>query len=100
MLRTASYTNLLKVPALLMHGSKDPIIPELMARRSYEKLMSDEHLVSYQSVEGLEHTVNLEQLDSLSSWIADTLKVVEFVYEKNDGKLKESKGDSQKQSPS
>lgn len=45
MLRSAEYRNFQKVPMLLMHGTHDPQIREIMARKSYEKLMRDENLV-------------------------------------------------------
>jgi predicted esterase len=53
-----------------------------MARRSYEKLISDENLVRYYPVEKLGHTVNLEQLDVMGDWIDDVLGVIRHVYQK------------------
>lgn len=41
MLRLASYKNFKKFPILLSHGNRDPIIREVMAQKSYEKLLAD-----------------------------------------------------------
>jgi predicted esterase len=82
MLRSVPYTNFMKFPILLAHGSRDPIIREVMAQQSYKKLLTDEGLVEYNSIEGLEHSVELGQLDMMKNWISETFKTIKGVYEK------------------
>ena len=41
MLRSVSYTNFMKFPVLIAHGTRDPIIREVMAQQSYKKLLTD-----------------------------------------------------------
>ena len=59
------------MPVLLMHGKRDNIIPENIARRSYNKLLEDEFLVEYKTIEGLGHGASIGSLGQISDWLEE-----------------------------
>lgn len=59
-------------PVLIQHGSRDPIVNETLGQRAYRYLQDRGGNVSYESY-AMEHTVCMEQIESMSRWIQSVL---------------------------
>lgn len=81
-LRSTPMHNLRRIQVLLMHGKQDPQVREGESLKSYARLLEDEGLVEYHTMEGLEHSVNIKQLDVLGAWIESTHSMLKKSYEK------------------
>lgn len=57
-----------KTPILIQHGSHDPVVHEALGQRAYRFLQDHGCNVSYESYP-MEHTVCMEQVESMSKWI-------------------------------
>jgi phospholipase/carboxylesterase len=57
-----------QVPILIQHGSRDPIVHEALGQRAYRYLQDRGCNVSYESY-AMEHTVCMEQIESMARWI-------------------------------
>lgn len=62
-----------KVPILIQHGTRDPIVNEVLGQRAYRFLQDHGYNVNYESYP-MEHTVCMEQVESMSRWIQAVLK--------------------------
>lgn len=65
---TTKLNNLHKTHILLNHGQYDSMIPEYFAKSSYEKILKSDQ-VSYKVIPGMDHTVTIEQLKEMTTWI-------------------------------
>lgn len=61
-------TNLEKTSILLNHGEMDSMIGEGYAKHSYAKLLKSPR-VEYHTIPGLDHTVDIDQLASMTKWL-------------------------------
>ncbi len=59
-------------PILIQHGSRDPVVNETLGQRAYRLLQDRGCNVAYESYP-MEHTVCMEQVDSMSKWIQSLL---------------------------
>ena len=57
------------------------MIPENLARRSYNKLLDDEYLVEYMTVDGLGHGANIEALRKIKEWAGESHDFIRRHYE-------------------
>lgn len=55
-------------PILIQHGSRDPIVHEALGQRAYRFLQDSGCRVNYESFL-MEHTVCMEQIESMSRWM-------------------------------
>lgn len=62
-----------QTPILIQHGSRDPIVNEALGQRAYRFLQDRGCNVKYESYP-MEHTVSMEQVESMSRWIQTILK--------------------------
>ena len=62
----------LHTPILIQHGSRDPVVNEMLGQRAYRDLQDRGCNVKYESYV-MEHTVCMEQVASLSKWIQSLL---------------------------
>ncbi|MEN0037061.1 MAG: dienelactone hydrolase family protein [Cellvibrio sp.] len=62
-----------KTPILIQHGTRDPIVNETLGQRAYRFLQDRGCSVNYESYP-MEHTVCMEQVESMSRWIQAVLK--------------------------
>lgn len=62
-----------KTPILIQHGTRDPIVNEALGQRAYRFLQDRGSNVNYESYP-MEHTVCMEQVESMSRWIQSVLK--------------------------
>lgn len=62
-----------KTPILIQHGTRDPIVSEVLGQRAYRFLQDRGCNVNYESYP-MEHTVCMEQVESMSRWIQSVLK--------------------------
>ena len=62
-----------KAPILIQHGTRDPIVNETLGQRAYRFLQDRGCNVNYESYP-MEHTVCMEQVESMSRWIQSVLK--------------------------
>lgn len=69
LLPTTSLKNLGKVPLLLLHGDQDKIISEQEALNSYNNLLHKSSQVDYYSIKGLDHTINIKELEIINEWM-------------------------------
>lgn len=60
------------IPVLIQHGSRDPVVNEALGRRAYRYLQDHGCNVNYESY-AMEHTVCMEQVESMSKWIQSVL---------------------------
>lgn len=60
------------IPVLIQHGSRDPVVNEALGQRAYRYLQDRGCTVSYESYL-MEHTVCMEQIESMSKWIQSVL---------------------------
>jgi phospholipase/carboxylesterase len=61
-----------KTPILIQHGNRDPIVNEVLGQRAYRYLRDSGCTVNYESY-AMEHTVCMEQVESMSKWIQSVL---------------------------
>lgn len=61
-----------QVPILIQHGSRDPIVHEVLGQRAYRHLLDRGCKVNYESY-AMEHTVCMEQIESMAKWIQSVL---------------------------
>ncbi|HCS65655.1 MAG TPA: carboxylesterase [Cellvibrio sp.] len=59
-------------PILIQHGILDPVVNEALGQRAYRFLQDHGCAVSYESYP-MEHTVCMEQVESMSKWIQSVL---------------------------
>lgn len=57
-----------QIPILIQHGNRDPIVQEALGRRAYHYLQDRGCNVNYESY-AMEHTVCMEQVESMAKWI-------------------------------
>lgn len=57
-----------QVPILIQHGNRDPIVHEALGQRAYRFLQDHGCNVNYESY-AMEHTVCMEQVESMARWI-------------------------------
>jgi len=57
-----------KIPILIQHGSKDPVVPEALGQRAFRQLSELGYAVVYESYP-MEHTLCAEQVIALSRWL-------------------------------
>lgn len=62
-----------KTPILIQHGTRDPIVNEALGQRACRFLQDRGCNVNYESYP-MEHTVCMEQVESMSRWIQSVLK--------------------------
>ena len=62
----------LHTPILIQHGNRDPIVNEVLGQRAYRLLQDRGCAVKYESYP-MEHTVCMEQIASMSTWIQSVL---------------------------
>lgn len=60
------------IPILIQHGTRDPIVNEVLGQRAYRYLQDRSAKVNYESYP-MEHTVCMEQIESMSRWIQSLL---------------------------
>ena len=60
------------VPIAIHHGVYDPVVPESLGRRAFEKLEGLGYLVQYKNYP-MEHAVCPEQISDISVWFQDCL---------------------------
>lgn len=60
------------IPVLIQHGSRDPVVHEVLGQRAYRYLQDHGCDVNYESY-AMEHTVCMEQIESMSKWIQSVL---------------------------
>lgn len=61
-----------KTPILIQHGILDPVVNEALGQRAYRFLQDRGCNVDYESYP-MEHTVCMEQVESMSKWIQSVL---------------------------
>jgi len=61
-----------KTSILIQHGSRDPVVNEALGQRAYRYLQDHGCNVSYESY-AMEHTICMEQVQSMSRWIQSVL---------------------------
>lgn len=59
-------------PILIQHGSRDPVVNEALGQRAYRYLQDRNCNVQYESYL-MEHTLCMEQIESMSKWIQSRL---------------------------
>ena len=62
----------LHTPILIQHGSYDPVVPEALGQRAYRYLHDQGCDVNFESY-AMEHTVCMEQVESMSKWLQSVL---------------------------
>ena len=60
------------IPIAIQHGVYDPVVPESLGRRAFEKLEGLGYLVQYKNYP-MEHAVCPEQINDISAWFQDRL---------------------------
>jgi len=60
------------LPALVCHGTRDPIVPEALGRASHEALLALGHPSEYHSYP-MEHAVCGEEIAAISAWLQRVL---------------------------
>ncbi|HSC66908.1 MAG TPA: carboxylesterase [Cellvibrio sp.] len=60
------------IPILIQHGTRDPIVNEVLGQSAYRYLRDRDAKVSYESYP-MEHTLCMEQIESISRWIQSIL---------------------------
>ena len=60
------------IPIAIQHGVYDPVVPESLGRRAFEKLEELGYSVQYKNYP-MEHAVCPEQINDISAWFQDCL---------------------------
>lgn len=60
------------IPIKIHHGEHDPVVPELLGRKSTTELIKQGYSVSYQNYP-MEHSVCPEQIGDISDWLQNIL---------------------------
>jgi predicted esterase len=71
-LKSTPLVNLGKLPCLIVHGNRDTTIKEVDARTSYKHLIEHKETVEYHTIKKLDHSVCLEQIGMIKSWLERT----------------------------
>mgnify|MGYP006188482173 CR=1 FL=1 len=58
------------LPILIQHGTRDPIVPEVLGQRANQLLTQRGHQTTYQSYP-MEHSVCPQQVEDISRWLGD-----------------------------
>jgi phospholipase/carboxylesterase len=56
------------LPVLIQHGSRDPVVPEALGERGYQRLHEMDYDAEYQCYP-MEHTLCAPQVDAISQWL-------------------------------
>lgn len=78
--RSTPLLNFRKLPICLMHGDRDDVIKESEAVESYQRILQDQNLVSYQTIKNLDHSLNLRELAMMKLWFQDVNGFIEKHY--------------------
>lgn len=60
------------LPVLIQHGTRDPVVPEVLGRRSADRLHTWGYPVTYETWP-IEHGVSPEQIQRIGQWLTDRL---------------------------
>ena len=62
------------LPVFIAHGRFDPVVPEMLGRRSYDHLQSLNYPCEFRDYP-MEHSVNLEEIQDISAWLQGCLSI-------------------------
>lgn len=58
------------LPVLIQHGTRDPIVPEVLGKRAQSLLSEEGYSVTYQTYP-MEHSVCPQQVEDINTWLQD-----------------------------
>ncbi|UTW45844.1 alpha/beta fold hydrolase [bacterium SCSIO 12696] len=61
------------LPIQIMHGTRDPVVPELLGQKANQLLRSKGYSVGYKTYP-IEHNVSLPEILDIGEWLASVLK--------------------------
>lgn len=67
---TEVHTANAELPILIQHGTRDPIVPEVLGQRAQQLLTAQGHKVTYQTYP-MEHSVCPQQVEDINRWLQD-----------------------------
>ena len=60
------------LPIQIMHGTQDPVVPEILGQKAYQVLKEEGYSVDYKTYP-IEHSVSMPELKDIGVWLAGRL---------------------------
>jgi len=68
-----AHANNKDTPIMVMHGSEDPVVPELLGKASYEQLVKHGYQAEWKSYV-MPHSVHPQQVNDIAQWLKKILR--------------------------